>query len=293
MVLTASLHAPPGSPGAEPQTAVGPNAGVVLRYGNWSHTLGPGCYQPDSLWSPGPPPPTVYISVRFANVSAEAYREACASSVPVLVNVHSEKTYAPVPGGCSTTGQTENDPSLALDFDDEETSVGFQQGDVGMPRSFYGAEPHGCSCDFIQVNEEESGGTLSYEVYRGFVADCGSKLHGAQQDVDSLYTLLKRMSTVAGVKQYGTKHPQAALLPSYNKLVLLDSQPGQVRRTAGFLGFGAGKVGERGSECFPSFLLTNRADPTILSNPLLPSGRRLQCAGHRHVQTSAESVRPH
>jgi hypothetical protein len=174
----------------------------------------------------------VYIAVRFANTSAASYREALGSTVPVLLNVHSDKTFAPVPGGCSTTGQTENDPTLALDFNDESTSVAFQQGDVGLPRSFHGAMPHGCSCDFIQVNEQSEGGTLTYEVYRGFISDCGSKLHGAQQDDASLYTLLKRMSTVNGVKQYGTKHPEDALLPSYNKRVELDSVPGQVRPEA-------------------------------------------------------------
>lgn len=223
---------PLDNPEAEPQTAVGPNAGLVLRYGNWSDTLGPGCYQEDSVWRPGPAPPTVYIAVRFANTSAASYREALDSTVPVLLNVHSDKTFAPVPGGCSTTGQTENDPTLALDFDDESTSVAFQQGDVGLPRYFHGAMPHGCSCDFIQVNEQSEGGTLTYEVYRSFIADCGSKLHGAQQDHASLYTLLKRMSTVNGVKQYGTKHPEDALLPSYTKRVELDSVPGQVRPAA-------------------------------------------------------------
>lgn len=237
LVVTVSLQDPVESASANPSVAVGTNAGVVLRYGNWSDTSEPGCYKPDSLWAPGAT--TLYATVAFANTSASASDSAAAvtattadTSVPIGVHVYSSDVWTPVPGGCSTTGQTINDPTLLLSYNDGATAVDFQQSDVGMPRVFQVPARHACSCDFVVAAEAEQGGTLQYELFRAFVSDCGSKLHH-NLDAAPLYTALGRMSTVAGVKRYGVKHPTKALMPSDAKRVVLGSVPGQVRTEGG------------------------------------------------------------
>jgi len=222
LTITASLYSPPFTNFTPPPTvytAIGSNIGITLRYGSYSNVPEEGCYESDSVWSPGPAPETFYVLVSFTHPE-----EVEPNPPPIAVHIESADVFKPVPGGCNAEGQTPDDPTLVLNFDKLSTTLSFGQGDYGVPRLHTGSQ-HFCSCDAVSLDTAQPGGSLTYEVYLAFINDCGSVLHHDFAE-SAVYNNLRLMSTVDGVKKYGVKQNKK-LVPNLPRVLTLDSVPGQ------------------------------------------------------------------
>lgn len=203
------------------QTSVGSNVGAVIEYGLWNDVFAPGCYKPASTWSPNVNY-TIFFSIELLD----------GPNANVIVYVDSFGVTHPVPGGCSITTFNPFAPQASVAFNsDETTSITFQQADFGGPtalttHSSIDLSQHTCSCDALNFYSDKFS-TLTYEVYRYHVSDCGSD-YKRKTNERPLFQALQRMSTVAGVKRHGYNQNSGSITPQAIKKLTLSSEPGEV-----------------------------------------------------------------
>lgn len=189
----------------------GLNPGVTAMYGTWSppDQCDGNCFTSDCGWSPAADE-TVMVTVTLIDPASIA-----AGSVEVQLAVVSRDTYPPVPGGCCDTCINPADPTLTLiPGGDNVMLLTFKQANLGLLPSYpIVISQHMCGCDAIAAETTATSSTVQYQLYQYFPTDCGS-YYKRSLDASSYYQAMSRMSTVAGVKQYGVLVNAKPLLPN-------------------------------------------------------------------------------
>lgn len=205
-------------------TVTGVNVGLLQKYGQWSNLYGGECVQTLSTWTPPNLGATIYFSIKFV--------DAMAKPLSVAVMAESHDTRPPIPGGCTTQGDYLYNPMISLVYDADTTTIAFSQADMGVTRDVCTLQcpssiccgEHSCNCDFITDQDRVGSGTVKYEIYRSFVASCGSDFHRVVDERDVL-SALAGMATVEGVLKNG--HKVREIYPSDGKVLFFDSLLGQ------------------------------------------------------------------